>query len=144
MEIVDVNGLFDRFDAMFIRGPVNKAPFHAGSCKPGAKSPVVVFSSGILRRVVKRSSAELRCPHHEDVVEQPLAFEILNQPGHWLIDLPGQSAMLRKSDRDDRRDDDRGFGFGGGGRGGQRFGGGDRERAPRRDRFEGTEEQGEE
>ncbi len=56
----------------------------------------------------------------------------------------GQSAMLRKSDRDDRRDDDRGFGFGGGGRGGQRFGGGDREqRAPRRERFEGTEEQGE-
>ena len=58
------------------------------------------------------------------------------------------SAMLRKSDRDDRRDDDRGFGFGGGGRGGPgRFGGGDRDRAPRRDRFEGgapSEEAGEE
>lgn len=52
----------------------------------------------------------------------------------------GQSAMLRKSDRDDRRDDDRGFGFGGGGggRGGGRGfgGGGDRGGAPRRDRFE--------
>jgi small subunit ribosomal protein S6 len=52
----------------------------------------------------------------------------------------GQSAMLRKSDRDDRRDDDRGFGFGGGGGGrgggGRGFGGGDRGGAPRRDRFE--------
>src|SRR5262245_2259073 len=44
----------------------------------------------------------------------------------------GPSAMLRKSDRDDRRDDDRGFGFGGGRGGPSRFGGG----APRRDRFE--------
>lgn len=58
----------------------------------------------------------------------------------------GQSAMLRKSDRDDRRDDDRGFGFGGGGRGGPGRFGGDRDRPPRRDRFEGAapEEQGEE
>src|SRR5262245_17122436 len=36
----------------------------------------------------------------------------------------GPSAMLRKSDRDDRRDDDRGFGFGGG----RGFGGGGRDR----------------
>lgn len=36
----------------------------------------------------------------------------------------GPSAMMRKSDRDDRRDDDRGYGFGGGGgsRGGRGFG----------------------
>ncbi|MBP0580980.1 30S ribosomal protein S6 [Labrys sp. LIt4] len=55
----------------------------------------------------------------------------------------GPSAMLRKSDRDERRDDDRGFGFGGG-RGGPRSGGNDR--GPRRDRFEGSsdEQQGEE
>jgi small subunit ribosomal protein S6 len=47
------------------------------------------------------------------------------------------SAMLRKSDRDDRRDDDRGFGFGGGGgRGGPGRFGGDRDRGPRRDRPE--------
>jgi small subunit ribosomal protein S6 len=60
----------------------------------------------------------------------------------------GQSAMLRKSDRDDRRDDDRGFGFGGGGRGGPGRFGGDRDRPPRRDRFEtpreGVEDAGEE
>jgi small subunit ribosomal protein S6 len=49
----------------------------------------------------------------------------------------GPSAMLRKSDRDDRRDDDRGFGFGGGRGGPGRFGGGERDRPPRRDRFEG-------
>ncbi|MET0841825.1 MAG: 30S ribosomal protein S6 [Methyloceanibacter sp.] len=49
----------------------------------------------------------------------------------------GPSAMLRKSDRDDRRDDDRGFGFGGGRGGMGRMGGGDRDRPPRRDRFEG-------
>ncbi|MDQ0469106.1 small subunit ribosomal protein S6 [Labrys wisconsinensis] len=53
----------------------------------------------------------------------------------------GPSAMLRKSDRDERRDDDRGFGFGGGrggfGGGGRGGFGGDRERPPRRDRFEG-------
>jgi len=57
----------------------------------------------------------------------------------------GQSAMLRKSDRDDRRDDDRGFGFGGGGRGGPgRFGGdrGDRDRGPRRERFDAPREGG--
>jgi small subunit ribosomal protein S6 len=55
----------------------------------------------------------------------------------------GPSAMMRKSDRDERRDDDRGFGFGGRG-GGGRFGG-DRDRPPRRDRFEGrTEEAAEE
>jgi small subunit ribosomal protein S6 len=53
----------------------------------------------------------------------------------------GPSAMLRKSDRDDRRDDDRGFGFGGRG-GGGRFGGGDRDRPPRRDRFEGAPREG--
>jgi len=52
--------------------------------------------------------------------------------------------MLRKSDRDDRRDDDRGFGFGGGGRGGPGRFGGDRDRAPRRDRFEGGAPAGEE
>jgi small subunit ribosomal protein S6 len=46
----------------------------------------------------------------------------------------GPSAMLRKSDRDDRRDDDRGFGFGG--RGPGRFSGGGSDRPPRRDRFE--------
>jgi len=56
----------------------------------------------------------------------------------------GQSAMLRKTDRDDRRDDDRGFGFGGGGRGGPGRFGGDRDRAPRRDRFEGGAPAGEE
>jgi len=51
------------------------------------------------------------------------------------------SAMLRKSDRDDRRDDDRGFGFGGGGRGGPGRFGGDRDRGPpRRDRPEGGRE----
>jgi len=49
------------------------------------------------------------------------------------------SAMLRKSDRDDRRDDDRGFGFGGGGRGGPGRFGGDRDRPPRRDRVETRE-----
>jgi small subunit ribosomal protein S6 len=48
----------------------------------------------------------------------------------------GPSAMLRKVDRDDRRDDDRGFGFGGGRGGPGRFGGNDR--PPRRDRFEGA------
>jgi small subunit ribosomal protein S6 len=48
----------------------------------------------------------------------------------------GPSAMLRKSDRDDRRDDDRGFGFGGG-RGPGRFSGGGSDRPPRRDRFDG-------
>jgi small subunit ribosomal protein S6 len=52
----------------------------------------------------------------------------------------GPSAMLRKSDRDDRRDDDRGFGFGGG-RG--RPGGGS-DRPPRRDRFETPAEETEE
>ena len=52
----------------------------------------------------------------------------------------GPSAMLRKSDRDDRRDDDRGFGFGGGRGGMGRMGGGDRDRPPRRDRFEGSRE----
>jgi small subunit ribosomal protein S6 len=48
----------------------------------------------------------------------------------------GPSAMMRKSDRDDREREGRGFGggFGGGGR----FGGGDRDRdrGPRRDRDE--------
>jgi small subunit ribosomal protein S6 len=44
----------------------------------------------------------------------------------------GQSAMLRKSDRDDRRDDDRGFGYGGGRPGGR----GPSSDRPRRDRFE--------
>jgi small subunit ribosomal protein S6 len=52
----------------------------------------------------------------------------------------GPSAMLRKSDRDDRRDDDRGFGFGG--RGGRPGGGSDR--PPRRDRFETPAEETEE
>jgi len=48
----------------------------------------------------------------------------------------GPSAMMRKSDRDER-EGGRGFGFGGGGfGGGGRFGGGDRDRdrGPRRDR----------
>lgn len=58
----------------------------------------------------------------------------------------GPSAMMRKSDRDERRDDDRGFGFGGGRGGPGRFGGGDRDRGPRRERSEGASEdqQGEE
>jgi small subunit ribosomal protein S6 len=53
----------------------------------------------------------------------------------------GPSAMLRKSERDERRDDERGFGFGAGRGGPGRFGGGDRER-PRRERFEGARTEG--
>ena len=70
-------------------------------------------------------------------------FLAVRQATDRILDL-NQDAMLRKSDRDDRRDDDRGFGFGGGGRGGPGRFGGDRDRAPRRDRFEGGAPAGEE
>ena len=66
----------------------------------------------------------------EDVIRfMTIAMETLEE---------GPSAMMRKSDRDDRRDDDRGYGFGGGGGrgfgggGGRGFGGSDR--GPRRER----------
>src|SRR5262245_57537095 len=69
VEVVDVNGFFDRFDSVLIGSTMNHATLDPGARKPRTERPVVMLAAWVVGRIVERSSAELGCPNDKCLVE---------------------------------------------------------------------------
>ncbi len=93
VEVVNVNGPIDGAEADVVAGAVNHARFYAGAGQPGTKSPGMMFAAFGLGRVVEGRAAKLGGPNNERIVQQAAFFEIFEQRGDGLIDVPGQGRM---------------------------------------------------
>ena len=94
VEVVDVDRLLDRADAVFVGGAVDEAALDAGAGQPGRERPVVMFAPRGIGRVVERRAAELGGPDDQHIVQHAALLQVLQQPGDRLIDLRRQSAVV--------------------------------------------------
>ena len=88
MDVCDIVGIFHGMEPEFIGGAMDLAALDSSPSHPDGKSEWVMVSTiGILG---SRGASEFGGENDERFIQQPPAFQILNQAGNWLVDLSGQ------------------------------------------------------
>src|SRR6056297_321264 len=78
MQIMDVDAVFDRFVAEFIRRTEAEARLDPTACHPAGKAHDVVIASASL---CHRRAAEFSPPDHQGLIEHAALLEVTNQGG---------------------------------------------------------------
>ena len=83
VEVVDVDGVFDRLGTMVVGASMRIPSADAASGHPDSESLMVVVTTVVLAAV--GGAAELASPEHEGVVEEAAGGEVLEQRGGGAV-----------------------------------------------------------
>ncbi len=101
VQVVDVDRVFDRFEAEFVGGSVDVAAAHSAAGQPHREAVMIVVAAvdlaGVragLREFHGRRAPELAAPDDQRLFEQSALLEIGQQRADRLIALLGEAAVV--------------------------------------------------
>ena len=100
VQVVDVDAVFDRPVAEFIRRAVGHSAFYAPAGHPDAESPMIVVAAKLgiagsrLAELDGGRAAEFAATQHQGFVQEAALLEIGEECGDRLVALPAQLAVV--------------------------------------------------
>src|SRR5688572_21355049 len=87
VKVVDVDAVFDRVEAEFVRLADDGAAFDATAGQPHGESVNVVVAASGVAVLAHGCAAEFAAPNDKGVVEEPAGFQVFHEGGLTLIDI---------------------------------------------------------
>jgi hypothetical protein len=94
MEIMHMNPIHLRSQAMFIRGTVNVATLDPTPCQPAGKGPGVMLPPQSFGGIIEGGTPKFGGPDDQGFLQHPARFQILQKTCDRPVDLLRQSLVM--------------------------------------------------